>query len=335
MLLVTPPQFSTRSGGIVAVIAAIFLAVVSVEASAIEVTPTAAYHGSTITVGGIPFDGTHTHNHECFATVGSYSPQCSMLARGGDVDYIIPASVTIVIGLGIAPAIGYNVSVYIKYDFYHPGLAQYILSWVNNTNVGNLTVLATPTVASATPTAGYVGSTITVTGTSFITKAQDASASCNATVGGTAGSCSLVGGTSTTLMVTIGTGTTAGAKQVSVNISTAATTVSATSASDFLTVLGAPSLTGATPTAGYAGSTITVTGTSFITTAQDAAASCSTTVSGIAATCSLEGGGGSSSTLRITIGTVTTAGAVAAQSRVGSQVLVKNTRERVTVYWAL
>ena len=62
MLLVTPPQFSTRSGGIFAVIAAIFLAVVSVEASAIKVTPTAAYQGSTITVSGIPFDAmAHTH----------------------------------------------------------------------------------------------------------------------------------------------------------------------------------------------------------------------------------------------------------------------------------
>jgi hypothetical protein len=149
-----------------------------------------------------------------------------------------------------------------------------------------LVVLATPTVTSAAPTAGYVSSTITLTGANFVTAAQDAAASCSATVGGTAAACALVDGT--TLKVTIEAGTQAGyGHVVAVTIATAGAMSPhnvGTSAADFVAVLATPTASTFTPTAGYVSSRITVTGSNFITPEQGGDCLNGTTVGGTAVT---------------------------------------------------
>jgi hypothetical protein len=132
-----------------------------------------------------------------------------------------------------------------------------------------VTVIGMPSLASAVPSAGYISSTITVIGTNFISAEQDASARCSATVGRFTGTCMLVDSSRIKLVIDVGTN--AGEYDLVVKFSTAslANSIIVKSAAKFLTVLGKPVFFSVFPLAGYASSTITVTGAHFITTSQD------------------------------------------------------------------
>ena len=148
-------------------------------------------------------------------------------------------------------------------------------------------VLATPSVTSTTPLAGYVSSTITVTGANFVTSQQDGAVTCSAVVGGAAAGCVLID--ATTAKITIGEGTSVGASAVQVTIETAGASSPhnvGTSSGSLLTVLSAPSASTFSPLTGYQSSSITVTGANFITAAQGGV--CSAVVGGAsAASCSI------------------------------------------------
>ena len=222
-------EVTFKSSGFAASIPGTTLTVVAAP-TASALTPLAGYQSSSITVTGTNFI-TSAQGGACAATVGdTAAASCT-----------ISSATSVVIVLGASSA-GASVDVVVAFNGGGSGAQA--------TKTG-LVVLAAPTVTSAVPTAGYIGDTITVLGTSFITTAQDAAASCSAALGGTTTSCSLVGGTLTSLKVTIGSGTTAGTTQVFVTISTSGIAFSAASASTIVTVLGAPALTSTARTAGY------------------------------------------------------------------------------------
>ncbi len=169
----------------------------------------------------------------------------------------------------------------------------------NATSAGIVTIIAAPSLASAAPSAGYISSTITLTGANFITTEQDPTATCASTVGGTAGSCALLN--SSRVKISIGAGTVAGDQDVVVTLSTSslASPIIVKSASKILTVLRSPTLISTFPLAGYVSSTITVIGRDFVTTSQDSSpATCSANVGGVAASCVLV----NASSVKIVIG---------------------------------
>ncbi|NBP68214.1 MAG: hypothetical protein EBR30_17660 [Cytophagia bacterium] len=111
-----------------------------------------------------------------------------------------------------------------------------------------------PTISGFTPTSGEVGASVTINGTNFSTTPANNEVkfgSVTATV---------TAATATSLTTTVPAGATTGKISVTVNDKTAI------SAADF-TVNFAPSISNFTPTSGTAGTSVTITGLNFSTTA--------------------------------------------------------------------
>ncbi len=112
----------------------------------------------------------------------------------------------------------------------------------------------TPTITGFTPTSGEVGASVTINGTNFSTTTTNNEVkfgSVTATV---------TAATATSITTTVPGGATTGKISVTVNEKTAISTA------DF-TVNFAPSISAFTPTSGTAGTSVTITGLNFSTTA--------------------------------------------------------------------
>ena len=212
------------------------------------IAPIGGYQSSRITVGGANFI-TPAQGGTCSALVGgTAAASCSISSA---------TSVVVVLGAS-SPAASSDVNV----TFNGGGAGAQAIK-------AGFSVLSPPSITSATPLAGYVSSTITVTGTNFVTETQDAAASCRAVVGGTSAQCTLVD--ATTAKLTIEAGASVGPSTVEVTIVSAGAVSPhnvGTSASSVLTVLNSPTASTFTPLAGYQSSRITVGGANFITPAQ-------------------------------------------------------------------
>jgi hypothetical protein len=112
----------------------------------------------------------------------------------------------------------------------------------------------TPSITSFTPTGGEIGSTVTITGTNFSTTPAN-----NEVKFGTVAA-TVTNATATSLTTTVPAGAVTGKISVTVNSKTAI------SAPDF-TVNFTPSISSFTPTSGVAGTSVTISGTNFSTTA--------------------------------------------------------------------
>jgi Concanavalin A-like lectin/glucanases superfamily/IPT/TIG domain len=122
------------------------------------------------------------------------------------------------------------------------------------TSTNDFTVTQVPTITSFSPTSGQVSSTVTIIGTNFSsTTAQNTVKFNNTTAVVTSAS-------STQLAVSVPANATTGKISVTVN------GLTATSTNDF-SVIQPPTITSFSPTSGVAGSTVTIAGTNFSTTA--------------------------------------------------------------------
>ncbi len=119
------------------------------------------------------------------------------------------------------------------------------------------TSISAPTITSFAPSVGPIGSAVTITGTNF-----SATPASNAVKFFNNKTATVTASTTTSLTVTVPTGTVTGKISVTVNCLTA------TSATDF--VVGAaiiPTITGFAPSSGPVGTLVTISGTNFSTTA--------------------------------------------------------------------
>lgn len=116
--------------------------------------------------------------------------------------------------------------------------------------------VSAPTISSFSPTAGPLGTTVTITGTNF-----SPTPSANVVKFFNNRTATVTASTPTSLTVTVPAGTTTGKISVTVNCLTG------TSATDF--TIGAavgPTITSFSPQSGLVGTTVTITGTNFSTT---------------------------------------------------------------------
>jgi hypothetical protein len=163
----------------------------------LTLTPTGGYQSTSITVAG--------SNCITPAQGGLYTAVINGVATSS---CSIMSSSTWLIVMGASPA-GSNVSVGVTFNA-GGNMAQ--------ASMWGFVMVGSPAVVSVAPAAGYISSTFTVVGSSFISLAQDMNASCtaflvNATTTAAA-SCSLLD--TTRVILTIGWGTTAGGKSITV-----------------------------------------------------------------------------------------------------------------------
>jgi hypothetical protein len=230
--------------------------------------PAAVYISSTFTVIGQNFiHPAQDENVHCTSTIGGAEALCALWDATRIKLTLRPGSI-----YG-----GTAVSV------------TFLPSGVNVTSVPDfIMVLGAPTVTSITPTAGYISSSITVTGSNFITTAQDPAATCNITFGGSTANCTLLD--STRLRFTIGSGILFGMSALRITVGSAGAVAphnQAETASNFIELLDAPSLSAIVPSVIYKTGMLTVFGENFITVSSDESAFCTCTIGGLASTCSL------------------------------------------------
>ena len=108
-----------------------------------------------------------------------------------------------------------------------------------------------PGITSFSPTSGTVGTTVTIVGENFSTTAAENSVTFNGT------SAAVTSAAATELVATVPSGVTTGPISVTVNGQTA------TSSSNFTVT---PSITSLSPASGSVGTTVTITGSGFVTT---------------------------------------------------------------------
>jgi protocatechuate 3,4-dioxygenase beta subunit len=150
------------------------------------------------------------------------------------------------------------------------GMTGLLVPLMTSCNNGD-DVTPSPTISSFTPSSGAVGTSVTITGANFSTTIANNTVTFNGTTA------TVVSATATQLVVTVPSGATSGLIAVTVNSKTA------TSASDFTVTTASSStslsITGFT-SSGAVGSSITITGTNFSTTASEN----TVTINGVTAT---------------------------------------------------
>jgi hypothetical protein len=280
-----------------------------------SVTPSAGYIGSTITLQGTNFVTSQT----CTAKIGS-TPSSGASAFSCNLS----SGTQVIVVIGSSTSIG---SAGIQLTMSNP------VSVVVATSTNAVTVVGAPTLSdSVTPSAGYIGSTITLQGTNFVT-----SQTCTAKIGSTpssgasAFSCNLSSGTQ--VIVVIGSSTSIGSAGIQLTMSNPVSVVVATS-TNAVTVVGAPTLSDSvTPSAGYIGSTITLQGTNFVTSQTCTAKIGSTPSSGASAfSCNLSSG----TQVIVVIGSSTSIGSAGIQLTMSNpvSVVVATSTNAVTVVGA-
>jgi protocatechuate 3,4-dioxygenase beta subunit len=139
------------------------------------------------------------------------------------------------------------------------GMTGLLVPLITSCNNGD-DVTPSPTISSFTPSSGAVGTSVTITGANFSTVIANNTVTFNGTTA------TVVSATATQLVVTVPSGATTGLIAVTVNSKTV------TSASDFTVTTASSStslsITGFT-SSGAVGSSITITGTNFSTTASE------------------------------------------------------------------
>jgi hypothetical protein len=124
-----------------------------------------------------------------------------------------------------------------------------------------LNVIGGPSISGVSPNSGYVGSTVTVMGSNFITSQTcPARIGSTASSGQTASSCNI--SSSTTVVVIVGPETAIGGSLVEIAMKNPSSVIVG-SGRNALYVIANLTVSGLGPSLAYAGSTITVTGTNL------------------------------------------------------------------------
>ena len=215
----------------------------------ISISPTLAYAASTVTINGfnfISFPGSSSCRVDILQIGDSITSTACTILTQTSVFFAIPSTANTVSSASI------------QIFMNNPTSAN-----GTNSSDAKLSIISSPTINGVVPPTAYVGSVITVSGSNFMPLPTG----CEATVISSQGtqtpaaSCSIVNFTS--VVVVIGASTPAGASSLSLKMTNPGSVVVA-SAPAVLMVANAPVVTSANPTVGYAGSTITIFGGTFI-----------------------------------------------------------------------
>ncbi|MCZ8216782.1 MAG: IPT/TIG domain-containing protein, partial [Cyclobacteriaceae bacterium] len=165
----------------------------------------------------------------------------------------------------------------------------------------SFTVIPVPTITSFSPLQGIAGNSVTITGTNFSTTAANNVVKFNNTTA------TVTAASTTSLMVTVPTAATSGTISVQVGSQTAVSVQS-------FTIIPKPTITSFSPLQGVVGTSVTITGTNFSTTAADNVVKFNNTTATVASA--------STTSLTVSVPTGATSGNISVQ--VSSQTVVSS-----------